>query len=1137
MNKNGTKLYKQGQLNGYTYCIRQIFEENAIGYSHGSGNATKVNSKCHSFSSEEQNGKLGAPVPARLYTSPALVDGAHVVSGRKDQRRQRRAALTLPSEGKLRFADRLRALLKRENHQQAPQAGGVPQDPYDFSEAPAASAAVPGATVVAQRVPVATTAVGPAGIVPAPVVVSEVRRAVENGSHHGQVCAEPNHRPVQPRSTVVPKEVLIQQIQRVPVASQPLSSMSFAKGTTVFGLAEVKPKVAAAGGKPAVCSAASATTSAPPAAKLAKTMNRLQAKIAQNRVLDKLKRAQQDSGHVAPSSHNHRVVMVSSASPMQVGTAFARVDRQDTTKPATAATARPRERPSRDSRRVRAVPVTVAAPTAATTALATTPAAALHNLRRFWNADKNLGPEEASSGAPKLPGSQTSAELDSSCSDSSDDEDSTGERGPSLWNWDLDCSDASTVRSVRSLRIRRLRAELRKRYEVLCKRQAAARPALEKQDALVLHLARAARLCPNAAAKLLLGGDDGSNKPAKVETRPCCYQEDNGVCTDIALPYSRHCAHHITYNVDQMLYEHCTAKFADNTQCCVPVFDMCHELPLCLEHAQKRDNYNKMASEPKPKKPRKKSKPPALTRPPKRGKKKRAASSSLGLASPHTAPHSPSSSSFSSSCVPLEVLVQSPASSSSSSSPCSSRSPPFLGGSDSSSNLLLGSLVTAPTAAASPAPSTPQQQPPQPLLQAVAGCSAVRVKAEPKAPVVLHHHHHPPPPSCSSSSTSSSLAMPVLTSRPLPRPVAQAASSRILATTRTVPVHHTALPVVASPTTTAGHLGAATATMLPSVTHPSSSSSVRLVAGGTAATTRPVVVNHSHVVAQAVAHPSVAAMEAPTASVVGALAGTPITDGYGYVVTAGGMNAEAVAKELVERIEPDLASDLENQFSPDTIEKSLELPLDAAELANQATKLLEEHDFTEVLNKISDDAFSDLFSESKNGEYVPSKEETEELERALAAVSKDVHMARESLAKLSAAGGGAQGEVPDLPDLVDAFPDLPLSSSEINSLTQALMGGEAMRTVALLSSAADQGFTLLEQPPPHFGPPAGPPGSGVDATAAAPAATAPSAAGGWLLGAADFGSSSPAGPEVGPSQGGGGAVLPKRSVLAQESVS
>lgn len=297
---------------------------------------------------------------------------------------------------------------------------------------------------------------------------------------------------------------------------------------------------------------------------------------------------------------------------------------------------------------------------------------------------------------------------------------------------------------------------------------------------------------------------------------------------------------------------------------------------------------------------------------------------------------------------------------------------------------------------------------------------------------------------------------------------------------------------------------------------------------------RPTVASHPQLVVQttvAVPHSSVVTMEAPGAAVVGGLGATSMADSYGYVpvVAVGGIGTDTVAKELVDRIEPDLASDLENQFSPDTIEKSLELPLDAAELANQATKLLEEHDFTEVLNKISDDAFSDFFAEAKNGEYVPSKEETEELERALAAVSKDVHMARESLAKLSAAGVG-QGEVPDLPDLVDAFPDLPLSTSDINSLTQALMGGEALRTVALLSSA-DQGFTLLEQP--NFVPQQ----QQVVAATGGDAPAVSAASGGWLLGTADFTSSSPAmAPEV-PSQGSNAAVLPKRSVLAQESVS
>ncbi|XP_072144343.1 uncharacterized protein [Dermacentor andersoni] len=590
------------------------------------------------------------------------------------------------------------------------------------------------------------------------------------------------------------------------------------------------------------------------------------------------------------------------------------------------------------------------------------------------------------------------------------------------------------------------------------------------------------------------------------------------------------------YNVDQLLFEHCTAKFADNTQCCVPVFDMCHELPLCPEHAKKRDNYNKMAAEPKPKKPRKKSKPPALTRPPKRGKKKKAAAP--GMTTPPPMAHSPSSSSFSS-CVPLEVLIQSPVSSSSSSSPCSSRSPPFLGGSD-SSPALLGSLVTptGPSAQASALTTPPSGVgAQQPLLQMVAaGCSTVRIKTEPKSPVMLHHSLP------SSSSGSTTHTMPILTSHPMPRStvtaahlsMAAAAAPHILATTRAMAVHHPPLTVAATTPTTASHLvTASAASMLPAVTHPSSTA--HLVTSAPTVV-RPAMVNHSHMVAQTtvtVPHSSTMALEAPAAAVVGALgAATSMVESYGYVpvVAASSMNTETVAKELVERIEPDLATDLENQFSPDTIEKSLELPLDAAELANQATKLLEEHDFTEVLNKISDDAFSDFFAEAKNGEYVPSKEETEELERALAAVSKDVHMARESLAKLSAAGG-AQGEVPDLPDLVDAFPDLPLSTSDINSLTQALMGGEALRTVALLSSA-EQGFTLLEQP--TFTPQ-----QQAAAAVTADAAAISASSGGWLLGtSSDFATSSPATtPEV-PTQGSAAAaVLPKRSVLAQESVS
>lgn len=93
-------------------------------------------------------------------------------------------------------------------------------------------------------------------------------------------------------------------------------------------------------------------------------------------------------------------------------------------------------------------------------------------------------------------------------------------------------------------------------------------------------------------------------------------------CIRRALPCTRYCTMHIMNNADQVLFDCCTAKFADNTQCSVPVFDITHELPLCPEHARKRDNY-RMYQEAKPKKLRKKVKPSAMIRPQKRNKKKR----------------------------------------------------------------------------------------------------------------------------------------------------------------------------------------------------------------------------------------------------------------------------------------------------------------------------------------------------------------------------------------------------------------------------------------------------------------------------------------------------------------------------------
>lgn len=101
---------------------------------------------------------------------------------------------------------------------------------------------------------------------------------------------------------------------------------------------------------------------------------------------------------------------------------------------------------------------------------------------------------------------------------------------------------------------------------------------------------------PNKPAEVSLRSSDvakakckGANQPSyEGLVAPTVCQMEN--CFQPALPCTRHCTLHIMLNTDQVLFGYCTAKFADNTQCSVPVFDITHELPLCPEHARKRVN-------------------------------------------------------------------------------------------------------------------------------------------------------------------------------------------------------------------------------------------------------------------------------------------------------------------------------------------------------------------------------------------------------------------------------------------------------------------------------------------------------------------------------------------------------------------
>ncbi|KAK8403833.1 hypothetical protein O3P69_000131 [Scylla paramamosain] len=126
--------------------------------------------------------------------------------------------------------------------------------------------------------------------------------------------------------------------------------------------------------------------------------------------------------------------------------------------------------------------------------------------------------------------------------------------------------------------------------------------------------------------------------------RPCVYRD--GECREPSLPGTRHCMHHIMYNVDQQLFTHCTARHPDNTLCRVPVFDVSHELPLCYKHSKTQENVAKTPTDEtsKPKRSRKKNKMPILSRYGKRSKKRRRSSNSSSSVIPSTSVRPPMAS-------------------------------------------------------------------------------------------------------------------------------------------------------------------------------------------------------------------------------------------------------------------------------------------------------------------------------------------------------------------------------------------------------------------------------------------------------------------------------------------------------------
>ncbi|CAG9789241.1 unnamed protein product [Diatraea saccharalis] len=113
------------------------------------------------------------------------------------------------------------------------------------------------------------------------------------------------------------------------------------------------------------------------------------------------------------------------------------------------------------------------------------------------------------------------------------------------------------------------------------------------------------------------GGESGSLSRV---SDGCCAEER---CTESPLPCGRYCLSHVTLATEQRLYAACAAVFAGGSRCMQPLLPLQDQTPLCPEHAWKRDNYDKLARDCRPKKTVRKRIWAAPARPPRRAKRRR----------------------------------------------------------------------------------------------------------------------------------------------------------------------------------------------------------------------------------------------------------------------------------------------------------------------------------------------------------------------------------------------------------------------------------------------------------------------------------------------------------------------------------
>ncbi|KAI9584898.1 uncharacterized protein LOC119634678 [Glossina fuscipes] len=127
-------------------------------------------------------------------------------------------------------------------------------------------------------------------------------------------------------------------------------------------------------------------------------------------------------------------------------------------------------------------------------------------------------------------------------------------------------------------------------YKQQLRRQAMQLLSIRSLQGLPMQLAKRRLLCVD---RLLRKYNNQEMQEPFKHLKLCCV---NG-CKAWSLEMGSHCPKHIVHNGVQQIFAPCTAKFADNTQCKMPAFDVTHNLPLCSVHARKRIAYNRFVDE------------------------------------------------------------------------------------------------------------------------------------------------------------------------------------------------------------------------------------------------------------------------------------------------------------------------------------------------------------------------------------------------------------------------------------------------------------------------------------------------------------------------------------------------------------